>query len=88
MLESEFFLSNVYDEVERPKHNPHLDLLDCEATSKIQSSPLNNLLTSSNGVARNVGLAFESIRLCPSRLVLTPSLDAVKPVGVRLEGNT
>ena len=74
--------SNGSSEVGRWEHILHLDLLVCEATSMIQSSPLNNLLISSKGVAINVGFVSEPARAWP------PSLDAVTRVDDGLEGNT
>lgn len=70
------------------KEYAHLDFSDCEATSKTQSSPLNSLLMSSKGVARNFGFVFGPFRLWPSRTVLTLSLHVVRHVDVDLEGNT
>jgi hypothetical protein len=55
--------SHWYSKVAVSRHALHLDFLVCVATSKIQSSPLNNLLISSNGVATKVGVAFEPVRL-------------------------
>ena len=76
-------VSNV-GQVEPLKQSLHLDLLDCEAASMIQSSPLNNLLMSSNEVARNFGFTFEPV----ARLVPALSLDAVGPRDVRLGEST